>query len=216
MKIAVAGIGYVGLSLAVLLSQKHDVTAVDICQDKVRQVNSRISPIRDKEIEEYMRGRHLKLSATTDAETAYREAELVIIATPTDYDSQKDYFDTSSVEGVIEKVLSVNTSATVVIKSTIPVGFTNRMIQSRQTSRILFSPEFLREARALHDNLYPSRIIVGHNTADQDARERARLFAGLLSGAALKEDVPVLLIGTTEAEAVKLFSNTYQIGRAHV
>ncbi len=209
MKIAVAGIGYVGLSLAVLLSQKHDVTAVDICQDKVRQVNSRISPIRDKEIEEYMRGRHLKLSATTDAETAYREAELVIIATPTDYDSQKDYFDTSSVEGVIEKVLSVNTSATVVIKSTIPVGFTNRMIQSRQTSRILFSPEFLREARALHDNLYPSRIIVGHNTADQDARERARLFAGLLSGAALKEDVPVLLIGTTEAEAVKLFSNTY-------
>lgn len=209
MKIAVVGIGYVGLSLAVLLSQKHDVTAADICPDKVRQVNSRISPIQDREIEEYMRGRDLRLSATIDAERACKDAEIVIIATPTNYDSQKDYFDTSSVEEVVGKVLSVNADATVVIKSTTPVGFTNQMIESHQTSRILFSPEFLRETKALHDNLYPSRVIVGYNLANQDAKERAQVFAGLLSGAALREDVPTLLIGTAEAEAVKLFSNTY-------
>lgn len=209
MKIAVVGIGYVGLSLAVLLSQKHDVTAADICPDKVRQVNSRISPIQDREIEEYMRGRDLRLSATIDAERACKDAEIVIIATPTNYDSQKDYFDTSSVEEVVGKVLSVNADATVVIKSTTPVGFTNQMIESHQTSRILFSPEFLRETKALHDNLYPSRVIVGYNLANQDAKERAQVFAGLLSGAALREDVPTLLIGTAKAEAVKLFSNTY-------
>jgi len=209
MRIAIAGIGYVGLSLAVLLSQRHDVTAVDIVPEKVKQVNNRISPICDREIEAYLRTKELRLSATTDARSAYGGAELVIVATPTNYDSQKNFFNTASVEETVDQVLSVNSAATLVIRSTIPVGFTEKINQKYQTSQILFSPEFLRESKALYDNLYPSRIIVGYCVHDEQARIRARHFADLLAEQALKEEVPILLTGMAEAESVKLFANTY-------
>ena len=198
-KIAVAGAGYVGLSLAVLLSRKHPVTVVDVVPEKVDKINRRISPIRDEYIEKYFAEEKLDLTATLDGEKAYKEADLVIIAAPTNYDSATNFFDTSAVEAVIESVTKVNPQAVLVIKSTIPVGFT----ASKKMENLLFSPEFLRESKALYDNLYPSRIIVGGE------RSRAEAFAGLLLEGALKEDVPVLYMGTTEAEAVKLFSNTY-------
>ena len=198
-KIAVAGAGYVGLSLAVLLSRKNPVTVVDVVPEKVDKINRRVSPIRDEYIEKYFAEEKLDLTATLDGEKAYREADLVIIAAPTNYDSATNFFDTSAVEAVIESVTKVNPAATLVIKSTIPVGFT----ASRKMDNLLFSPEFLRESKALYDNLYPSRIIVGGE------RSRAEAFAGLLLEGALKKDVPVLYMGTTEAEAVKLFSNTY-------
>ena len=209
MNITVVGTGYVGLSLAVLLAQDNEVTAVDILQEKVDMINRRRSPIKDAELEEYLRDKELHLTATTDAEGAYRSADIIIVATPTNYDSKTNYFDTSAVESVVDQVLRANSQATVVIKSTIPVGYTAQLNEDRHTDRILFSPEFLRETKALYDNLYPSRIIVGYDTCSQEMRERAEAFAGLLSRAALKDQVPVLLIGTTEAEAVKLFANTY-------
>ncbi|MBQ6532004.1 MAG: nucleotide sugar dehydrogenase [Solobacterium sp.] len=206
MKIAVAGTGYVGLSLAVLLSQRNDVTAVDIVEAKVEKINKRISPIQDEGITEFFREKELRLQATLDGESAYREAELVIVATPTNYDPQKNFFDTSAVESVIEQVLSVNREAMIVIKSTIPVGYTETLHTKYETTNILFSPEFLREGKALYDNLYPSRIIVGCALAE---KEKAGQFAELLKVCSMKEDTPVLLMGTTEAEAVKLFANTY-------
>lgn len=209
MRIAIVGIGYVGLSLAVLLAQSHDVTAIDVIPEKVAQINARISPIRDSEIEHYIRSKRLRLTATTEAVPAYQDAELVIVATPTNYDDQKNFFDTSSVEQTVHQAMTVNPTATVVIRSTIPVGFTENISQVYQTSRILFSPEFLRESKALYDNLYPSRIIVGCHRNDQESKERAKCFADLLTGEALKKDIPILLTGMSEAEAVKLFANTY-------
>lgn len=209
MRIVIVGIGYVGLSLAVLLSQSHDVTAVDIIFEKTNQVNKRISPIRDSEIESFMQTKQLHLSATTDALSAYRSAELVIVATPTDYDNRKNSFDTHSVEQTVEQILLINHVATVVIKSTIPVGFTEKLNQKHQTSRILFSPEFLRESKALYDNLHPSRIIVGYQRNNRDAEERAKCFVNILVNEAQEKEVPILLTGTNEAEAVKLFANTY-------
>lgn len=209
MKIAIAGIGYVGLSLAVLLARSHDVTAVDIVPGKIEQVNNRVSPIRDKEIERYMESETLRLSATADALAAYESAELVIIATPTDYDGREGFFDTSSVEAVVRQAMSANPYSTVVIKSTVPVGFTENICRKYQTSRILFSPEFLRETRALYDNLHPSRIIAGCRKGERESEERARRFADLLVGEASEKEVPVLLTGSSEAEAVKLFANTY-------
>ena len=209
MNITVAGTGYVGLSLAVLLAQKNAVTAVDIVSEKVRLINEKCSPIKDAELEEYLKEKNLNLTATTQASEAYRNADIIIVATPTNYDSKSNYFDTSAVESVVKLALEANERATIVIKSTIPVGYTAQLNKQLQTDRILFSPEFLRETKALYDNLYPSRIIVGYNTSNDMARKRAEVFAGLLSAAALKEDVPVLLIGSTEAEAVKLFANTY-------
>ncbi len=206
MKIAVAGTGYVGLSIATLLSQRHDVIAVDVIPEKVEKINLRISPIQDEFIEKYLREKDLSLKATLDGAAAYREAEYVVIAAPTNYDSQKNFFDTSHVEEVIRLVLEVNPGAVMVIKSTIPVGYT-RSVRSRfPGAKILFAPEFLRESKALYDNLYPSRIIVG---SDEDLREEARTFAGLIREGSLREDVPVLVMGSTEAEAVKLFANTY-------
>lgn len=205
MKIAIAGTGYVGLSLAVLLSHYNEVVAVDIVPEKVEKINKKISPIQDKEIEEYLSKKELYLTATMDGDQAYADADFVIIAAPTNYDPQKNFFDTSAVESVIKQVLRVSDSATMVIKSTIPVGYTRHISEKYKTNRILFSPEFLRESRALYDNLYPSRIIVGHNGEE----EKARKFAGLLKSAALKENVEVLVMETTEAEAVKLFANTY-------
>lgn len=209
MKIAVVGTGYVGMSLAVLLAQKSEVIAKDILPEKVKMINERRSPIRDAEIEEYLDSRELHLKATLDGEEAFREADIVIVAAPTNYDSQTNYFDTSAVESVVDEVLQVNSRATIVIKSTIPVGYTAQLNKRKGTDRILFSPEFLRETKALYDNLYPSRIIVGYDSEKEEMRKRAEEFAGLLKEASLKEDVPVLLIGTTEAEAVKLFANTY-------
>lgn len=209
MKIAVAGTGYVGLSMAVLLSQHNEVTAVDIIPEKVEMINNRKSPIADKEIEEYLAGKELTLKAVLDGEQAYREADYVIISTPTNYDPQKNYFDTSSVENVIETVLEVNKSCSIIVKSTVPVGFTESMCQRYHTENILFSPEFLREGRALYDNLYPSRIIVGSHKGNEEMRERAETFANLLKEGALKNDMPILFTNLTEAEAVKLFSNTY-------
>ncbi|WP_438467303.1 nucleotide sugar dehydrogenase [Streptococcus pluranimalium] len=209
MKIAVAGTGYVGLSIAVLLSQYHQVTAVDIIQEKVDLINNKKSPIQDKEIEEFLATKELNLTATVDAESAYKDADFVVIAAPTNYDSDKDFFDTSAVETVIETVLEYNDHATMIIKSTIPVGYTESIRQKYQTDRILFSPEFLRESRALYDNLYPSRIIVGTDLSNPVAKEKAEIFAGMLSEASLKDDNNVLIMGLTEAEAVKLFSNTY-------
>ncbi len=207
MKIAVAGVGYVGLSLAVLLSQHHDVTAVDVIAEKVDMLNRRVSPIQDREIEQYLKEKPLRLTATLDGEAAYRQAEYVIIATPTNYDPQKNYFDTSSVEQVIDTVLRVHPEAVMVIKSTIPVGFTARMQEKHPQARLLFSPEFLREGHALQDNLFPSRIIVGYGDASME--QAAHTFAGLLTEGAQARDIAVLFMRPTEAEAVKLFANTY-------
>lgn len=209
MKIAIAGTGYVGLANAVLLSQKNQVVAVDLVQEKVDQINARKSPLADREIEEYLATKPLQLTATTDGEEAYRGADYVIISTPTNYDPVKNYFDTSSVEAVIRQVMAVNPNAVMVIKSTVPVGYTASLREKYGCENILFSPEFLREGRALYDNLYPSRIIVGTPTEDKPLVATAETFAELLRAGALKEDVPVLRMGATEAEAVKLFANTY-------
>ena len=209
MTIAVAGTGYVGLSIATLLAQHHKVLAVDIIPEKVEMINRRQSPIQDEYIEKYFAEKQLNLTATLDAETAYREAEIVVIAAPTNYDSQKNYFDTSAVESVIEVVLRVNPQAIMVIKSTIPVGYTESVRKKFGTENILFSPEFLRESKALYDNLYPSRIIVGTDIQNPHLVEAAKRFAALLQEGALKPDVDTLFMGFTEAEAVKLFANTY-------
>ena len=209
MKIAVAGVGYVGLSLAVLLSQHDEVYAVSTTPAKVELINSGKSPIKDKEIEEYLASRKLNLTATTDKEGAYRDAEFVVIATPTNYDPDKNYFDTSCVEDVIRIVMDVNPNAIMVIKSTVPVGYTEKIRREFGSENIIFSPEFLREGRALYDNLYPSRIIVGAPTDDERLQKAAHTFAQLLVQGAIKEDIPVLYTNPTEAEAVKLFANTY-------
>ena len=206
MTIAVAGTGYVGLSIATLLAQHHKVLAVDIVPEKVEMINRRQSPIQDEYIEKYFAEKELDLTATLDAEMAYKEAELVVIAAPTNYDSQKNYFDTSAVEAVIELVLRVNPKAIMVIKSTIPVGYTESVRKKFSTENILFSPEFLRESKALYDNLYPSRIIVGTDRQNERLVEAAKQFAALLQEGALKPDVDTLFMGFTEAEAVKLFA----------
>ena len=209
MVVAVAGTGYVGLSIATLLAQHHKVLAVDIVPEKVKMINRRQSPIQDEYIEKYFAEKELDLTATLDAETAYKEAEYVVIAAPTNYDSQKNYFDTSAVEQVIELVLRVNPKAIMVIKSTIPVGYTESVRKKFGTENILFSPEFLRESKALYDNLYPSRIIVGTDLKNERLVESAKQFAALLQEGAIKPDVDTLFMGFTEAEAVKLFANTY-------
>ena len=209
MVVAVAGTGYVGLSIATLLAQHHKVLAVDIVPEKVEMINRRQSPIQDEYIEKYFAEKELNLTATLDAEMAYKEAEFVVIAAPTNYDSQKNYFDTSAVESVIELVLRVNPKAIMVIKSTIPVGYTESVRKKFGTENILFSPEFLRESKALYDNLYPSRIIVGTDMQDERLVEAAKQFAALLQEGAIKKDVDTLFMGFTEAEAVKLFANTY-------
>ena len=209
MTIAIAGTGYVGLSNAILMAQHHKVYAVDIVPEKVDLINQRKSPIVDKEIEEYLAEKNLDLTATLDGKKAYSEADFVVIAAPTNYDSQKNFFDTSAVEAVIELVLECNPNAVMIIKSTIPVGYTTSIREKYRTNRILFSPEFLREGHALYDNLYPSRIIVGTDMADPEQVKIARTFAGLLQEGAIKENVDTLLMGFTEAEAVKLFANTY-------
>lgn len=206
LKIAVAGTGYVGLSIATLLSQHHQVTAVDIVPEKVELINNKKSPIQDDYIEKYLAEKELNLTATLDGESAYKDADFVVIAAPTNYDSKKNFFDTSAVEAVIELVLKVNPEAVMVIKSTIPVGYTEFVRQKYNTKNIIFSPEFLRESKALYDNLYPSRIIV---SCDEDSKDASKLFADLLVEGAIKEDIPVLHMGFTEAEAVKLFANTY-------
>lgn len=209
MKIAVAGTGYVGLSLAVLLAQHNDVTAVDIVEEKVNLINKRISPIRDEYIEKYFAEKELSLKATLDAKKAYSEAQLVIVAAPTNYDSKRNFFDTSAVEAVIGLVKECNPEATIVIKSTIPVGYTESVREKFGCENILFSPEFLRESKALYDNLYPSRIIVGTDTKNEKLKEKAEQFAALLKQGALKENIDTLIMGFSEAEAVKLFANTY-------
>lgn len=209
MRIAVAGTGYVGLSIAVLLSQHNEVKAVDVVPAKVDLINNKKSPIVDKEIEEFLATKELNLVATTDGDSAYRDAELVVIATPTNYDDEKNYFDTSYVESVIEQVMRVNDKAVMVIKSTVPVGYTESVREKYNTERIIFSPEFLREGRALYDNLYPSRIIVGVPKNNDQVIAMGQKFADLLKEGAIKEDVETLLTNLTEAEAIKLFANTY-------
>ena len=206
MKIAIAGTGYVGLSNAILLAQNNEVVAVDIIPEKVEMINNKVSPLVDAEIEQYLKEKELNLVATTDDEMAYTGADFVIISTPTNYDPKLNYFDTSSVEAVIERVLQVNSNAVMVIKSTVPVGYTQFVKEKYGCANIMFSPEFLRESRALYDNLYPSRIIVG---ADDEYKSQAKQFANLLKDGAIKADVSVLIMNTTEAEAVKLFANTY-------
>lgn len=209
IKIAVAGTGYVGLSIATLLAQHHHVVATDILQNKVDLINARKSPIQDEYIEKYLAEKDLDLTATTDAEKAYRDADFIVIATPTNYDSVKNYFDTSAVESVIELVLKLNPRAIMVIKSTIPVGYTRHVREKYHTQNIIFSPEFLRESKALYDNLYPSRIIVSTDPANPETVKASHTFAALLQEGALKENIDILFMGFTEAEAVKLFSNTY-------
>ena len=209
MKITVAGTGYVGLSIATLLAQHNEVTAVDIVRERVDMVNNKISPIQDDYIEEYLKNKELNLRATIDAETGYKDADFVVIAAPTNYDSVKNFFDTSAVEDVIDKVMKYNPNAIMVIKSTIPVGYTETIRKKTGSRNIIFSPEFLRESKALYDNLYPSRIIVGYDQNDERLSKAARQFAHLIKQGAIKEDVPVLFMGSTEAEAVKLFANTY-------
>lgn len=209
MKIAVAGTGYVGMSIAVLLSQRNKVVAVDVIQDKVDKINNRISPIQDKELEEYLSTKELDLTATLDSVEAYKDADFVVISVPTNYDPNKNYFDTHHVEEVVKIVTECNPNAYMIIKSTIPVGYTDRISATYNTNKILFSPEFLRESRALYDNLYPSRIIVGVNMEDEAQCRAAAQFAKLLKEGALKDDVQVLTMGHAEAEAVKLFANTY-------
>ena len=209
MNIAVAGLGYVGLSMAVLLAQHNKVTAVDVVPEKVDLINNKKSPIADKEIEEYLATKQLDLTATTDGNSAYKNADFVIIATPTNYDETKNYFDTSSVESVIRQVIAINPDATMVVKSTVPVGFTEQVRKEYGSVNILFSPEFLREGRALYDNLYPSRIIVGVPANDERFHKDAETFAGLLRQGAMKENIDTLYMKPTEAEAVKLFANSY-------
>ncbi len=209
MKIAVAGTGYVGLSIATLLSQHHEVMAVDIVPEKVEKINNKISPIQDEYIEQYLAEKDLNLTATLDAEVAYKDADFVVIAAPTNYDSKKNFFDTSAVESVIELVIKYNPDAVMVIKSTIPVGYTASVRAKFHCDNIIFSPEFLRESKALYDNLYPSRIIVGTDVENARLLKAAHTFAGLLQEGAIKEDIDTLIMGFTEAEAVKLFANTY-------
>ena len=209
MKIAVAGTGYVGLSIATLLAQHHEVMAVDIIEDKVNKINNRMSPIQDEYIEKYLKEKELNLTATLNAEDAYKDAVFVIIAAPTNYDSKKNFFDTSAVESVIQQVMEINPDAIMVIKSTIPVGYTQSIREKTGSKNIIFSPEFLRESKALYDNLYPSRIIVGTDMEDERLVEAAHTFASLLQEGAIKEDIDTLFMGFTEAEAVKLFANTY-------
>ena len=209
MKIAVAGTGYVGLSIATLLSQNHEVLAVDIVPEKVEKINKRISPIQDEYIEKYLKEKELNLTATLDAESAYKDADFVVIAAPTNYDSKKNFFDTSAVEAVIKLVIEYNPDAIMVIKSTIPVGYTASIREKFHCDNIIFSPEFLRESKALYDNLYPSRIIVGTDVENARLVKAANTFAGLLQEGAIKENIDTLIMGFTEAEAVKLFANTY-------